>query len=122
MSDESGREEVWVCSFPDLSNRIQISPDGGVEPLWSPDGKELYYRDISGDKLMVVSISDTNGLQAGIPEILISGKYRGWVGLWGRNYDISPDGSKFLMIEEEEIESTATQINIILNWSQTLKD
>jgi Tol biopolymer transport system component len=123
VSDEFDREEVFVCSYPDLSNRIQISPDGGVEPLWSPDGKELYYRDITGAKLMSVKITYTNGLKPGIPELLFKGKYYGSSGLWGRNYDISPDGKMFLMLEEEETTSkTSNQINVILNWSETLKD
>lgn len=122
VSDEYGREEVFVCSFPDLGNRIQISPDGGIEPLWAPDGKELYYRDMTGDKLMSVSITETDNLQVGKPELLIHGNYAPSSGLWGRNYDISPDGNKFLMIEEEETSSTAKRINVILNLSETLKD
>jgi hypothetical protein len=77
---------------------------------------------MTADKLMTVSITETDNLQVGKPELLIHGNYAPSSGLWGRNYDISPDGNKFLMIEEEETSSTAKRINVILNLSETLKD
>ena len=121
VSDESGQEEVFICSFPELNQKTQISINGGTEPLWSPDGKKLYYRDIIGDKLMAVSFDANKELIIGKPILLFSGNYKGSSGPWGRNYDITPDGKKFLMIEEGQMTSTATQINIILNWTEDLK-
>jgi len=121
VSDESGQEEVFVCSFPDLRNKTQISTDGGMEPLWSPDGKELYYRDLSGNKLMAVSIITEPYLDPGKPRLLFQGIFIGSTGPWGRNYDITPDGKRFLMIEQGAMKSDATQINVIYNWSEELK-
>ena len=121
VSDESGQEEVFVCSFPDLRNKTQISTDGGVEPLWPRDGKELYYRDLSGNKLMAVSIVTEPFIDPGKPRLLFQGNFIGSLWPWGRNYDITPDGKRFLMIEQSAMKSDATQINVIYNWSEELK-
>jgi Tol biopolymer transport system component len=91
-----------------------------MEPVWAPDGKELYYRDVSGDKMMAVSFITEPELRVGRPRLLFEGKYRGsWP--WGRNYDISPDGKRFIMITDEEQQSKPTQIKVVLNWSEELK-
>jgi eukaryotic-like serine/threonine-protein kinase len=121
VSDESGREEVYVCSFPEHGNKMQISTDGGVEPLWSPDGKELYYRDVTGDNVIAVSFQDTENIRAGKPRQLFRGKFAQNSGPWGRNYDITPDGKRLLMILEAGYESASSQMNIIVNWSEELK-
>jgi Tol biopolymer transport system component len=121
VTDESGREEVFVCSFPEAGSNLPISTDGGMEPLWSSDGKELYFRDITGDKVMCVSFETEPNLSIGKPVLLFQGNYKGSSGPWGRNYDIHPDGKKFLMIEEEEMKSDVSQINVVLNWSEELK-
>jgi eukaryotic-like serine/threonine-protein kinase len=121
VSDESGREEVVVCSFPGKENIVQISTDGGTEPLWAPDGKSLFYRDWSGRKVFEVSFSDNPEPLAGKPALLFQGKFKGTTGLFGRNYDITPDGKHFLMIERGENKSTTNQVNIILNWFEELK-
>jgi Tol biopolymer transport system component len=118
VSDESGREEVFVSSFPGLDSTTQISTVGGLEPLWALDGKAIYFRDYEGDKLMKVSFITDPELDVGEPILLFQGKYKGSVGPWGRNYDLSPDGKQFLMIKEEGVESLASQINVILNWNE----
>ena len=119
VSDESGREEVFVRPYPGPGNIIPISTDGGMEPVWAPDGKKLYYRDVSGDKMMVVSFLAEPDLQVGKPQLLFEGKFHGgWA--WGRNYDIAPDGKLFLMITDEEQPSPPTQINMVLNWVEEL--
>ena len=118
VSDESGLEEVFVSSFPGLERTIQISTEGGIEPLWALDGKVIYFRDFTGDKLMSVSFITDPELDVGKPILIFQGKYLGSSGPWGRNYDLSPDGKQFLMIKEERVESAATQINVILNWNE----
>ncbi len=85
--------------------------------MWSPDGKELFYR--SGDKMMVVSIQTEPTFREGRPEVLFEGSYRATpvpAGL--QYYDISPDGQRFLMIKSEQ---APAQINVILNWDEELK-
>jgi Tol biopolymer transport system component len=121
VSDDSGKDEVFACSFPDLRSKIQISSGGGTEPLWAPNGRALYYRNLTGDKLMVVPVDGKTDLLIGKPRFLFQGNYYGVTGYWGRNYDITPDGKKFLMIQKGEGALSANQINIILNWSGDLK-
>ena len=64
-SDEAGRQEVFVQPFPGPGGRLQVSIDGGTEPVWSRDGRELFY--INGDKMMVVDITTAPAFQAGLP-------------------------------------------------------
>ena len=116
-SNESGRDEIFVSSFPDLDINIPISIEGGVEPLWAPDGNVIYFRDYTGDNLMKVSFTTDPEINVGVPTILFQGKYYGSTP-WGRNYDLSPDGKHFLMIKVESVESAGSQINVILNWNE----
>lgn len=109
QSDESGRYEVFVRPFGGPGSKKQISADGGTEPLWSPDGRELFFR--NGDKMMVVNISTTPQVYASRPELLFTGWYS--TDRIGANYDIAPDGQRFLMIKGEQ--TASTQIKIILN-------
>ena len=67
VSDESGRFEVYVRSYPDLERKWQISSDGGVEPAWSPDGRELFYRDEEGRVMTVVPITIEPDFSPGRP-------------------------------------------------------
>lgn len=97
VTDESGRAEVVVVSFPDATGKRQLSTEGGTEPLWSRDGSELFYR--SGHRLMRVDV--TRGIaHAGIPTTLFEGPYvAGTVTL--ANYDVSADATQFLMVAAE---------------------
>lgn len=117
VSDESGRSEVYVQSFPDRNLKIPISTEGGAEPLWSRDGRELFYR--NGDKLMAVSLTTTPTVSAARPRMLFEGRYElsapGYTG-----YDIHPDGQRFVMIKPVA-ESSKQQMNFVLNWSEELK-
>jgi eukaryotic-like serine/threonine-protein kinase len=118
VSDESGRYEVYVQPYPGPGGKWQISTEGGTEPVWNPNGRELFYR--SGDKMMAVDIATQPGFAAGKPRMLFKGQYEG--GGPGANYDISPDGQRFLMIKPSESAETApTQINVVLNWFEELK-
>lgn len=90
--------------------------------MWTPDGKILYYRDIPGQKLMAVTFDIDEDKPPGKPELLFQGKYMGSSCPWGRNYDIAPNGERFVLIENEEMSSTATQINIIINWSKEVEE
>jgi dipeptidyl aminopeptidase/acylaminoacyl peptidase len=119
-TDESGRDEVYVRPYPGPGDLIPISTDGGMEPVWSPDGKVLYYRDISGNKMMAVSFITEPTLRVGKPQLLFEGKYYGGMP-WGRNYDISPDGTRFIVITDESQSEKPTQINVVLNWAEELK-
>jgi len=119
VSNESGREEIYLTPFPGPGGKWQISTEGGTEPLWSRDGRELFYR--SGEKMMAVAISTEPELTPGKPTLLFEGRYQtGLVGASpGSNYDVARDG-RFVMIRAEE-GSGPTQINVVLNWFEELK-
>jgi eukaryotic-like serine/threonine-protein kinase len=119
VSDESGRWEIYVQPYPGPGAKLQISTDGGMEPVWNPNGRELFYR--SGDKMMAVDIATQPSFNAGKPRIIFEGRYERTPAT-GPNYDVSPDGQRFLMLKPIEQEVAApTQINVVLNWFEELK-
>jgi eukaryotic-like serine/threonine-protein kinase len=73
VSDESDRWEIYVQPYPGPGGKWQISTDGGTEPVWNPNGRELFYR--SGDKMMAVDIATQPGFAAGRPRVLFEGPY-----------------------------------------------
>ena len=99
VSNESGRDEVYVRPFPGPGRRWPISAGGGQEPLWSPDGRELFYR--VGRELMAVPVRTQPTFQPGSPEVLFAGRYYGGPQA-PPAYDISPDGQRFVMVQESE--------------------
>jgi serine/threonine-protein kinase len=118
-SDESGRFEIYVQPYPGPGGKWQISTGGGTEPVWNPNGRELFYR--SGDKMMAVDIATQPGFTAGKPRMLFEGKYQP-TPVTFPNYDVSPDGERFLMLKRSESAGMAlTQINVVLNWFEELK-
>ena len=118
VSDESGRSETYVQSYPGHM-KWPISTGGGTEPVWNRNGRELFYR--SGNKMMAVDITTQPGFSAGKPQMLFEGPYRTG-GLAMPNYDVSLDGQHFLMVKgSEQAQAAATQINVVLNWFEELK-
>jgi eukaryotic-like serine/threonine-protein kinase len=118
-SDESGRNEIYVQPYPGPGGKWQISTEGGREPVWNPNGRELFYR--SSDKMMAVEITSQPSFAAGKPRVLFEGKYLSAV-FTVPNYDVSPDGQRFLMLKPiEEAQAAPTQINVVLNWFEELK-
>jgi serine/threonine-protein kinase len=125
-SNESGRYEVYVRPIPVPGVRVQISTQGGIEPVWAHNGRELFYR--SGDRMMGVEISSrrySNGafpsdFSAGVPRLLFEGHYQ-YSGLVSSDYDVSPDDQRFLMVQATGPEQTPTQIRVVLNWFTELQ-
>ena len=110
VTDESGRPEVVVVDRSGSGKR-QMSTDGGTEPVWSRDGRELFYR--SGDRLMHVDVSRGIAV-AGIPTTLFEGSYEpGTVTL--ANYDVTPNGDAFLMVRPEHAMAPAS-LRVTLGW------
>ena len=111
-SNDTGRLQVYAQRFPNLSERQRISTDRGSVPTWSPDGRELFYYHSEG--MFAVTIASGSALSAGNPEVLFQGLYYN-LGQ-GRNFDVAPDGERFLMIKETD----RAGINVVLNWTQEL--
>ena len=126
-SDASGRTEVYVQPFPDVdTGRWPISTSGGQRPLWGPQGRELFYFTPGG--VMGVTVETREGFTASPPTLIIEGSYFGpQQGLRGRTYDITPDGTRFLMLKEAAPADTddpfagLTQIHVVLNWFEELQ-
>jgi hypothetical protein len=114
-SDESGRWEVLVESFPPGHDRWQVSTAGGATPQWRLDGRELFYR--QEEKLMAVDIKVTGArLVPGVPHELFEAPF----GTLGRNQFVpSSDGKKFLTVLR--VEQGSPSITVDLNWMSRLK-
>jgi Tol biopolymer transport system component len=123
VSDELGLLQVYVRPFQGSDVKWLISEEavGGSQPVWSPDGGELFYR--SADKTMVVSIqAQGQTVSRGSPRVLFEGQYVSHSDPPGvQYYDISPDGKRFLMMKEGDPADTQSQINVVLNWFEELK-
>jgi serine/threonine-protein kinase len=116
VSNESGRDEVYVRRFPDPGAKWQISTDGGNAPVWSRDGEELFYR--SADKTMVVDVRTRPAF--GSPRVLFEGRFpTSTTSVSG--YDVFPDGRRFLRPQQLEPEQPATQVNVVINWFEDVK-
>jgi eukaryotic-like serine/threonine-protein kinase len=119
ISDESGRFEVYVQPYPGPGGKWQVSTDGGTEPVWNPNGRELFYRE--GDKMMAVDVTRQPSFSAGKPKMLFEGPYLP-TPVTFPNYDVSPDGQRFLMLKSvDQSQAAPTQINVVLNWFEELK-
>jgi serine/threonine protein kinase/Tol biopolymer transport system component len=119
VSEESGRYEIYVQPYPGSGGKWRISTDGGSEPVWNRNGRELFYR--SEDKVMAVEITTQPSFSAGKPKELFEGRYLRLGGTFPF-YDVSPDGLRFLMLKPVQPEAAApTQINVVLNWTEELK-
>jgi eukaryotic-like serine/threonine-protein kinase len=122
ISDESGRNEVYVRPFPGPGGKWQISTEGGSEAAWSPKGNELFYRTGGQrEKMMVVVYQTQPTFSAGKSRLLFEGNYVAGGGA-GAFYSVSPDGQRFLMTKTpDQPQATLTQINMVLNWFEELK-
>ena len=115
-SDESGRQEIYVQNFPPAGGRWQISTDGGIEPSWNPNGKELFYIHLT--RLMAVDVTATaNRFAAGKLHVLFEAPFGNTL----RNaYAMTPDGRKFLV--NTHVDSTDTlPMTVVLNWPAAIK-
>ena len=119
QSNESNRNEIYVRAFPARDERRWlVSVGGGVKPLWARDGRELFY--LNGASLMSVRVQTTPAFSAAAPTKMFDGQY--FAGILGRTYDVSPDGTRFLMIKNAS-DSTATPADmvVVLNWTEELE-
>jgi eukaryotic-like serine/threonine-protein kinase len=123
MSNESGRSEVYVQAYPGRGEKHRISAEIGHAPVWGRNGRELFY--LQGTPptpitMMAVDIDTVRDFTAARPHALFTGPYIAMVPV--RNYDVSPDGQRFIMLKEVgEREKPPSAIEIVLNWTEELK-
>jgi len=125
----SGREagealQIYVRPFPNVDDRLYpISSDGGNEPVWSGDGREIFYWNDDTSSMMAVPVTTEPEFRAGVPTRLFGGAYEFDRG--GRHYDVSADGQRFLMVKRgtsaESGDETAPQVIVVQNWVAELQ-
>jgi Tol biopolymer transport system component len=119
-SDESGRFEIYLQTFPELEAKWQVSTGGGSAPRWSRDGQELFF--IAPDKrLMRTEFKTASLLKVAVPQPLFATRIKDPRGLSAIHYDVSLDGRRFLINSEIEDADTAP-ITLVLNWFEELKE
>ena len=121
-SNVSGRYEIYVERYPELGMRQQISTDGGRLPIWSRDGRELFFSSPNGRQMLVVPVQPGTTLVAGRPQVLFEFAMLANSG-GNRPYDIAPDG-RFLIIRSGQAEAgggTASNMILVQNWTEELK-
>jgi Tol biopolymer transport system component/predicted Ser/Thr protein kinase len=111
-SNETGRNEIYVSAFPGPAGKSQVSTDGGAEPRWNRNGRELFFR--SANKLMAVDVETGAAFRAGAPKMLFEKV--------ASDYDVAPDGKRFLMLKPSAIAADSTsELHVILNWFDDLR-
>ena len=119
VSDQSGQEQVYVRSFPEGDGPWQVSTQGGEQPRWSRDGKELFY--VEGDTLMAVEVSTSPSFTTAATtrlfqhsDLRATAEYR---------YDVSADGQRFVLVETvESEEAKPPSIHVVQNWFAEFRD
>jgi dipeptidyl aminopeptidase/acylaminoacyl peptidase len=116
VSDESGRDEVYVRPYPGQSGKVAVSNGGGRAPVWSRDGRELFYR--QGTAVMAVPVTLQPAFTVGKSRRLFEGPYE--LPSTGGNpyYDVAPDG-RFVMIRSVD-PAAGRQLRVVLNWFEEL--
>ena len=111
-SAENGQLEITVQPFPALDGKDLISSGGGTSPRWSRDGRHLFYWAPPG-RIMMVAVTATSTFEWSKPTLLFEGPFLS-------DYDVTADGTRFLMIKEAGQSRGTTDFNVIVNWFQEL--
>jgi len=111
-SNGSGRYEVYLRPLPPHTGETRVSINGGVEPRWKGDGKEIFYVSLDGD-VMAVNIKLGDTVSVGIPHKLFH-LDNNWQDAIGRGYDVAKDGQRFLMVTKSE--EANSPITVVVNW------
>ena len=122
LSNETGTWEVYVRPASGAQGKWQVSSGGGVWPLWSSDGKELLYRDLSQGISSVAVETAGGAFRPGRARLLFQGPFVGQVDS-NNYYDIAPDGERFVMFQTEQDASFGGDENlrVVLNWFDELE-
>jgi serine/threonine-protein kinase len=121
-ANDSGRFEIYVRPYPDINaGLLPVSTDGGTKPLWTKNGQELIYVSPTG-ALMRVGVSRGASWSATNPSIVVKEGYSTNPVWWGRSYDVSPDGQRFLMIKEGASGAPPpASLVVVQHWVEELK-
>ncbi len=118
VSNESGRYEVYVRPFPNTNDgKLQVSTDGGTEPVWAHSGRELFYK--GSGNLMVVEVLPGATFVTGERGVLFSAQGFRW-NTWHQYYDVTPDDQRFVMIRNLGGQE-ASELIVVENFFEELK-
>jgi Tol biopolymer transport system component len=110
-SDQTGRSEVYVISFPQITGKRQVSTEGGTIPRWARDGSTLFYQ--QGRRLMAVPVSLRPSPSLGTARILFEADFL--------SFEVAPDGQRFLLLTPNP-DANRAEIHVVLNWFRELKE
>ena len=110
-SNETGRNEIYVVPYPGPGGKSQVSTDGGTQPRWNRSGRELFFR--NGAKTMAVDVETGGAFRAEAARALFEKV--------SSDYDVAPDGKRFLMLKPSTAATDSTEIHVILNWFDDLR-
>jgi dipeptidyl aminopeptidase/acylaminoacyl peptidase len=125
VSGESGSAEVYVQSYPGPGEKVRVSTNGGGEPLWSPNGRELFYRASTAERqqFFAAAVTSVSPFRIDTPRLLFENttfEYDNTVPI--RSWNVSPDGQRFLLLRfAPSTDKPVTAMNIVLNWTEELK-
>jgi len=114
----SSRQEIYVAPFPGPGARHQVSTDGGSEPLWSRDGRELFFQ--NGDKLLGVTVAPGAEFSASPPHVVMEGRFFKTIN-GNTSWGVTRDGKRFLRIQQVVPDRAITALELVLNWFSELK-
>jgi serine/threonine-protein kinase len=117
VANPTGRDQVYLRPYPGPGPQVPVSNDGGTEPVWSRDGRDLFYRD--GDRLMAVSVEPGPAASLGRPRVVFEQPYA-VSDLGVANYDVGPDG-RFIMITPPANAVSGDTLTVVQNWHEELK-
>jgi len=117
VSDESGREEVYLQSFPQPGTKLPVSRNGGQQPVWSSNGRSIFFR---GNGAMQEASFDRAGPTVGVAHPLFPDRFETPQAGTHTGYDVFPDG-RFLMIQSSEAGQAHKEIVFVFNWFEELK-
>ena len=117
ISDESGRDEVYVRPYGRPGDAVPVSTNGGIAPRWAPDGKEIYYK--QGDTFMAASVSDSGAaITVGDARKLFDIAAASGRSTFQAGYSVGPDGRFLLLLLDPR--AVATRIDVVQNWFDEL--
>jgi len=121
VSNESGRQEVYVKRFPSGEGKWQVSVDGGVWPQWSADGSRLFFA--GGDDILEVEVTLDPTIRLGTPSTLFTRQSFGYPMPAGLppGFAVSPEGDRFLVVQPVEDDSFDRSVTVVLNWFEEFR-
>jgi Tol biopolymer transport system component len=118
VSNDSGKDEIYVMPFPGPGAREQVSAGGGTQPRWRKDGQELFYLSPEARMTAAGVTMDARGFRVGVVKSLFA--LSGVAGVPGQLYDVTPDGQRFIAVQDL-VHTNTTPLTLVANWDAELK-